>query len=212
MAIPSGLLNDTGIAYIDTYPSWNVQPAAAGTTWSWSTAATPNYVSVPMDMSGFPPGRPFIARGSHSQLQTLRGVRIGCTMELVSALSGEQWSDHPRTADRRLTQLMILTNDILPDAERQKMLEFVPRLLGTRAAPLDREMLDREIAGWMNTYEGQLYRLRHAMDKGLIDTLDIDFLLRNARQLLDAFDRQLGRAPQKLDDQVLTQLMLALAA
>jgi hypothetical protein len=202
MAISFGAISDHKLIT-------EVQPISV--TWSWSAInASPAYPTVNYDMVEIPPGQPFIGRGSHRvNLQTAHGMRVGCTMEMVSALAGERWTDHPATAEPGLTKLMIRTNDMLPDRARQEMLELVPRLLDTNGVTFDWDLEKLLRQSWQ---QAEVIGHQAVMDARVVDPSGARFLLGNARDLLDEFDRRLGRPTPKLDDQVLTQLMMALAA
>lgn len=147
-------------------------------------------------------GKPFIAPGYHKSYQVgPGGMRLGCTMEMVSALAGERWHDHPQTAHPSLSMAMIMLNDRLPDVPRQEMLELVPRLLDTNVG------IPGELEQMIRRHIKRVYQLgRFATD------LDNKYLLRDSHRLLDMFDHQLGRPTRKLDDHTLTRLKTALAA
>lgn len=172
-------------------------------TWSWDPKDDFSLPAMEYEVVKVPVGTPYIDRGSHR----MRVPGIGCTMELVSALAGEVWTDHPGTAHPDLTRLMINTNDVLPDDERQKMLELVPRLLDTNIP------FDRELEELIRRSHEQAYRIgqEYLSGSGLSPAAS-HLLLRNAQHLLDEFDKRLNRPTRKMDDQALTRLMTALAA
>lgn len=201
MAVPSNIF---------TQPQWKMVPTTSSVTWSWSE---PDPVTPPVGfdykIAAAAPGRPYIDRGSHHNQLVQNGLRVGCTMELVSALADENWTDHPRTAHPALAQMMITINDHSYDMQRQEMLTLVPRLLGTNIA-MDREIKARFDRLYDMIFNGAAPQGYYA--PSLNGMLPTEYLVRATHQLLDEFDKRIGRAPQKLDDQVLTQLMLALAA
>lgn len=64
-----------------------------------------------------------------------------CVMELVSVLAGEPWGDKPTCVASTLRQYCITLNDRMPDDVRQRLLPYVPRLIGT--APESREVAQK---------------------------------------------------------------------
>ena len=79
-----------------------------------------------------------LAKGSH------KGDADGpyCVMEWVSIFADEakpgQQTDHPKCTSPVLANFAIAMNDRLDDAERQTLLPFIPRLVGTSAGILSR--------------------------------------------------------------------------
>lgn len=66
-----------------------------------------------------------------------------CAMEFVSILAGASFSDYPNTACPVISSYVRTLNDNMPDDERQRLLPYLPRLLGTfsPARELQREQL-----------------------------------------------------------------------
>jgi len=54
-----------------------------------------------------------------------------CAMELTAWLAGESHSDHPRCASEILAAYVRRLNDNMPDDERQRLVPFAARLIGT---------------------------------------------------------------------------------
>lgn len=176
---------------------------------SWGDPTDLDAADFQYEVVRVPVGTPFVGRGNHPFYQPDRvDMRIGCTMELVSVLAGERWTDHPQTAPRELTQAMILVNDKLPDHQRQRMLELVPRLVGTNTNTYGfNGNWDEDFEHLLNRVVQYAWRLRPEAVNG-----EIEYVLRSAHNLLDMFDQRTGRPTRKLDEQVLTRLMTALAA
>ena len=59
----------------------------------------------------------------------------GCVMEWVSALAGEPWSDHPACTSPVIAAYVRILNDEMSDTERQCLVAYIPRLVGTTATP-----------------------------------------------------------------------------
>jgi hypothetical protein len=58
-----------------------------------------------------------------------------CVMEAVAWVAGEQWTDRPACACPVITAYCIALNDRMDDEFRQRLLPYVPRLVGTRSTP-----------------------------------------------------------------------------
>ena len=67
-----------------------------------------------------------------------------CVMEAVAFIAGEPFSDHPQCASPIIGAFLRSWNDSLPDADRQQLKQYIPRLVGTRSTP---EVEDAR--GWM---------------------------------------------------------------
>lgn len=68
---------------------------------------------------------PILSRGKH------RNARKGaCFMEFAAYLAGERWSDHPKCTHPLLAALARLVNDHTSDAQRSKLVELVPSVIG----------------------------------------------------------------------------------
>ena len=68
---------------------------------------------------------PLLSRGKH------RNPRKGaCFMELASYLAGEHWSDHPACTHSLLASVARLVNDYTSDAERPRLAELIPSVIG----------------------------------------------------------------------------------
>ncbi len=60
-----------------------------------------------------------------------------CVMEATAYVAGEPHSDEPVCVSRVLTSFSIGLNDRWSDEQRQKLIPFIPRLIGTRDDGLD---------------------------------------------------------------------------
>jgi hypothetical protein len=68
---------------------------------------------------------PVLSGGKH------RNPRKGaCFMELASFLAGERWSDHPACSHPLLAALARHVNDCTSDANRQRLAELIPSVIG----------------------------------------------------------------------------------
>ena len=68
---------------------------------------------------------PVLSRGKH------RNPRKGaCFMEMASFLAGERWSDHPACTHPLLAALARHVNDRTSDANRQRLAELIPSVIG----------------------------------------------------------------------------------
>lgn len=78
--------------------------------------------------------------GSHSE------DGRGCVMEWAARFAGLPVTDHPACTSPVLTAFAISWNDALPDATRQRLIPFIPRLVGTAGDPKA-----DEVRAWMAT-------------------------------------------------------------
>ncbi len=69
---------------------------------------------------------PVLSAGWHPSVQD-----GGCFMEIASLLAGEEWSDHPVTADPVLGLLARAVNDQTSDTGRQGLAPMTPGVVGT---------------------------------------------------------------------------------
>lgn len=79
---------------------------------------------------------------SHFELQagSHKAAEDGlCIMEAVAWLEGEPHSDTPKCASKVVSWLAMVINDHLPHAERQKLVPYIPRLVGTASPEHERE-------------------------------------------------------------------------
>ena len=141
-------------------------------------------------------------------------------MELVSILSDRRiWTDRPSwtTADM-LSTVMIEVNDTIDHKHRQEMLHFVPRLIGAN-------MITAEIEQMITEYHGRIARLReeapmvpcpcggkHTAPSGPVTVTDPDKTLQLVGEMLDHYDRMIGRPSRMLTSEDLTRIGVALAA
>lgn len=56
-----------------------------------------------------------------------------CVMEYVSLLAGEEWSDRPECTHPLLAHEARMTNDLLRDSDRARLIPLIGRLFGTEA-------------------------------------------------------------------------------
>jgi hypothetical protein len=75
-----------------------------------------------------------LAKGNHKRAAD--GV---CLMEAVAWMEGEKHSDKPECACPVIGRFAIGINDRLPDEWRQRLVPFIPRLVGTRSKIHERE-------------------------------------------------------------------------
>jgi hypothetical protein len=62
-----------------------------------------------------------------------KNLDTACIMQMVSYVAGEKWTDHPECACPILTEYAIRLNDRFNDEHRQRLKDFIPLLVGTRA-------------------------------------------------------------------------------
>ena len=82
-----------------------------------------------------------LSYGSHKSAED--GV---CLMEAVAWMEGEPHSDHPQCACPIIGNFAMRINDKMPDEWRQKLVPFIPRLVGTRSK--EHELARAEYLTW----------------------------------------------------------------
>jgi hypothetical protein len=71
---------------------------------------------------------PILSEGSHDS-----PAEGACVMEYASFLAGEPWTDEPSCVLKVLNDFAMGVNDTATDAERQRLLVLLPRLMSTAA-------------------------------------------------------------------------------
>lgn len=105
---------------------------------------------------------PVLSPGRH------RRPRSGaCFMEFASYLAGERWSDHPRCTHALLAALARGINDCTSDAERSRLTDLIPRVIGLTT---EDERLDLRIAILAAAAAVPIasYERQHALAAGLL--------------------------------------------
>ena len=85
-----------------------------------------------------------LAVGSHESLD--EGM---CVMEAVSYMAGEPWSDNPQCASPVIAAFLRTYNDGVGEADRQKLKQYIPRLIGTRGSDTIEERRALIAADWL---------------------------------------------------------------
>ena len=93
-------------------------------------------------MTSTPEFLPILSSGAHADPK-----EGACVMEYVSFLAGEEFSDRPKCTDPVLASMARQVNDSLSDADRQRLLPLVPRVIGT-AQSGDTRALHVRLACW----------------------------------------------------------------
>ena len=75
-----------------------------------------------------------------------------CLMEAAAYIAGESWTDHPVCVSTVLTAYGITLNDSWDDDQRQKLIPFIPRLLGTAGDGQDKARSYLAIDWLLRTY------------------------------------------------------------
>lgn len=83
---------------------------------------------------------PVLSAGSHNP-----GEGKACFAELASWLRDEEWSDHPKCMHPVIAAAGRTVNDLMGDAERQRLLDLLPRALDTAS---DDPHLAVALAAW----------------------------------------------------------------
>ena len=89
-----------------------------------------------------------------------------CAMEAVAWIAGEPWSDAPQCASRVISQFMRSWNDVLPDADRTRVLmPLLPEIIGTRTTSTD----DQTRAWMAIDWVVRVFTPRWLREAGLMD-------------------------------------------
>ena len=84
-----------------------------------------------------------LASGSHQDHDAM------CVMEAVAYVAGEPWSDHPECACPVITEFTTAWNDSLNDADRQRLVPYISRLVGTRSSVAVETRRGRLCSDWL---------------------------------------------------------------
>lgn len=69
---------------------------------------------------------PVLSHGGHSN-----PANGACVMEMVSFITGEKWTDHPKSVHATLAEVARNTNDFVSDDNRSIIANMIPRFIGT---------------------------------------------------------------------------------
>jgi len=69
---------------------------------------------------------PLLKKGKHASPKD-----GGCVMEVCSFLAGEEWSDQPACVQPTLAEISRTVNDLLTTDHRQRLINYVNRLINT---------------------------------------------------------------------------------
>lgn len=69
---------------------------------------------------------PILGHGAHNSPQ-----EGACVMEMVSFITGDKWTDHPKTVHSALADIARNTNDFVSDDNRSIIANMIPRFIGT---------------------------------------------------------------------------------
>lgn len=130
----------------------------------------------------------------------------GCVMQVIDWIDRGGWTDEPRCVYHLLRELAISVNDDLSDAGRQKLLDLVPRLMGTSMIPdeygvvYDQDLDDRlnEVIAYFSETQTHSFH-------------GDEYLLGLLTATLDEYDRYTGRpaVEEKVDFSAVCEVMRA---
>jgi hypothetical protein len=78
-----------------------------------------------------------LSPGNHASIED--GM---CAMELVAFLDGAPHTDRPRCTSEAIADFVRHINDHMPDDIRQRLLPYLPRLIGTASAEFEQERIE----------------------------------------------------------------------
>lgn len=82
-------------------------------------------------------GKFHLSTGSHASIED--GM---CAMELVAFFDGASHSDRPLCTSEAIGDFVRYINDHMPDDVRQRLLPYLPRLIGTASADYEQERIE----------------------------------------------------------------------
>ncbi len=85
-----------------------------------------------------------LERGEHTKAQAAKGH--ACLLEWTAIFAGVDYGDHPTCTSPVLGAFGRSLNDGLPEEQRQRLIPFIPRLVGTAGDPAA-----DEVRAWMAT-------------------------------------------------------------
>lgn len=127
-----------------------------------------------------------LSAGKHAS--TEEGI---CAMEVVAFLDGGPRNDHPRAACEIISGFVRHINDNMPDDIRQKLLPYLPRLIGTVSEEHEQER--HEYFAWQTIRVFAPAALRAQGYKRFARVLENAETLGNAWQIADVIQRGVMR-------------------
>lgn len=91
-----------------------------------------------MNMTEIPNYIPVLTHGGHSD-----PTQGACVMEMVSFITGEKWTDHPKSVYGAIAEVARNTNDFVSDDNRSLIADMIPRFIGTNEIEKDAKARDR---------------------------------------------------------------------
>lgn len=74
-------------------------------------------------MTQVPDGLPTLSAGPH-----VKGSGLACIMEYVSVLTGDVWTDYPKSTNEWIARIAQSVNDTVMDEDRHLLVPFIDRL------------------------------------------------------------------------------------
>lgn len=72
-----------------------------------------------------------------------------CLLEAAAYMAGETWSDHPQCVSPVIASFGRSLNDEWDDAQRQKLVPYLPRMIGTATGPDDERLRAHMLCDWL---------------------------------------------------------------
>lgn len=95
-------------------------------------------------------------------------------MQLVSWVSGDEWTDEPACTLPALRNIAIQVNDSLGDSARQQLLPLIPRLINTAVETSDERLRrNRWVNEWWTTHRSPIGVAQSLA--GLLDAYEAEF-------------------------------------
>jgi hypothetical protein len=130
-------------------------------------------------------------------------------MQVVDWISTGGWSDTPRCVHMHIQAAAVIANDSETNEGRQKLLDLIPRMMGTNNQDLDVKLWDC-INAFNTRWFGADWEARHKDDVTFgLPEYKAHHLTELLVKMLDVADKQLGRTKHEPVD--LTDVCAAMA-
>ena len=116
----------------------------------------------------------------------------GCIMQIIDWITEATWTDMPVCVAGHVRWAAIYVNDLVADETRQRLLDLIPKMMGTRKAFLTDEQ-DMALENANDKFRNQAETLGGGWDSGerLMDVFE---------EFLDEYNAVIGRTPERAAD------------
>ena len=90
-----------------------------------------------------------LCQSSHDAPGDASDPKAACAMEMAAWLAGESWSDHPECVSPTITSFVQRLNDAWGTQDRQRLIDYIPRMIGTRGSDRLEETRSYMAVDWL---------------------------------------------------------------